>query len=438
MAVLTWLLATFTDSQVAFADAGTTAASLVAQYMLNRKWIENWAVWIAVDIAFVALSIATGLWIIAALYALFVVLCVGGVARVASRAPRGNGDRGARGCACLSAGSATGWWWGEVLPAARRARAPDPLRCAGVREGHGRGDRGIRRIHSARTARRVDPRGTPDVRVVDLVDDTPVDFGSETAWDAHTATIRGLLDEPVDAVFTSDDYGAELARRLDAEWVQIDPGRVVNPVSGTAIRGDLAGHWSSCRPRRARADLAARIVVLGAESTGSTTLAEALAAELGTLWVPEYGREISVTREGGLDAPWRSDEFDLIVDRQIEWEGDALRRVPVPVLVCDTDVLATALWHERYVGTVADRIHARAARAPPGPLRAHGDEIPFVQDGMRDGEHIRADMQERFRAVLAAQPVPWLEVRGSVAERLAAALPECVRPSPGGRRSRLP
>jgi nicotinamide mononucleotide transporter len=77
-AVLTWVLATFTDSQVALADAATTSASLVAQYMLNRKWIENWFVWIGVDIAFVALSIATGLWIIAALYALFVGLCVYG------------------------------------------------------------------------------------------------------------------------------------------------------------------------------------------------------------------------------------------------------------------------------------------------------------------------------------------------------------------------
>lgn len=77
-AVLTWVLATFTDSQVAVADAATTSASLVAQYMLNRKWIENWGVWIAVDVAFVGLSIATGLWIIAALYALFVVLCIGG------------------------------------------------------------------------------------------------------------------------------------------------------------------------------------------------------------------------------------------------------------------------------------------------------------------------------------------------------------------------
>jgi len=78
-ALLTWVLATFTDSQVALADAATTSASLVAQYMLNRKWIENWFVWIGVDVAFVALSIATGLWIIAALYALFILLCVSGL-----------------------------------------------------------------------------------------------------------------------------------------------------------------------------------------------------------------------------------------------------------------------------------------------------------------------------------------------------------------------
>ncbi|MDR6142560.1 nicotinamide mononucleotide transporter [Microbacterium foliorum] len=75
-AVLVWVLTTFTDSQVAIADAATTAASLVAQYMLNRKWIENWFVWICVDIAFVGLSIAAGLWVIAALYLLFIALCV--------------------------------------------------------------------------------------------------------------------------------------------------------------------------------------------------------------------------------------------------------------------------------------------------------------------------------------------------------------------------
>lgn len=74
--VLVWVLTSFTDSQVAIADAATTAASLVAQYMLNRKWIENWFVWIGIDIAFVALSVVAGLWVIAALYLLFIGLCV--------------------------------------------------------------------------------------------------------------------------------------------------------------------------------------------------------------------------------------------------------------------------------------------------------------------------------------------------------------------------
>ena len=262
----------------------------------------------------------------------------------------------------------------------------------------------------------------PTAHVVAFVDDTPVDFASETAWEAHTAVIAGALDAPVDAVFTSDAYGEELAQRLDAAWVQVDPGRVRNPVSGTAVRADLAAHWHELAPA-VRASLTARIVVLGAESTGSTTLAAALADELGTHWVPEYGRELSVTREGGMTAPWRSDEFDLIVDRQIAMEDAALRRAPAPVLVCDTDVLATALWHERYVGAPAPRILARAAGHRPALYVLTGDEIPFVQDGTRDGEHIRAHMQAGFRAVLAGQSVPWLEVRGDVATRVRAALP---------------
>ena len=51
-----------------------------------------------------------------------------------------------------------------------------------------------------------------------------------------------------------------------------------------------------------------------------------------------------------------------------------------------------------------------------------GDEIPFVQDDTRDGEHLRHAMQDRFREVLAAQPAPWVELRGTRAERLERAI----------------
>lgn len=260
----------------------------------------------------------------------------------------------------------------------------------------------------------------PGVRVVAAMDDAPVDFESDAAWDEHLTVIRSLLDAPVDAVFSCDAYGEELAARLGARWVQVDEGRRINPVSGTAVRADPAALWHELAPA-VRAWMTARVVVVGAESTGSTTLAAALAEHLGTIWVPEYGREYSEIREGGLSAPWRTDEFDLIVDRQIAMEERALRRAPRPVLVCDTDVLATALWHERYVGAVADRLLSAAAEHRPLLYVLTGDEIPFVQDGMRDGEHIRHGMQQRFRDVLAAQPVPWLEVRGDVPARVEAA-----------------
>ncbi|MWB98985.1 nicotinamide riboside transporter PnuC [Agromyces seonyuensis] len=79
--VLWWVLATFAGSPLAPVDAATTAASLVAQYLLNRKLLENWYVWIGVDIVFATLMFATlmfatGLWITGILYLGFIVLCI--------------------------------------------------------------------------------------------------------------------------------------------------------------------------------------------------------------------------------------------------------------------------------------------------------------------------------------------------------------------------
>lgn len=262
----------------------------------------------------------------------------------------------------------------------------------------------------------------PTARVVAAIDDTPVDFESDASWEAHTALISSLAAGPVDAVFTNDPYGAELAGRLGAEWVQIDPTRELNPVSTTAVRADPWGHWHELAPA-ARAHLAARVVVVGAGSTGTTTLAAALAEALGTLWVPEYGREYTGVREGGPNAPWRSDEFDLVVDRQLALEQTALRRVPVPLLVCDTDVLATTVKHERDLGHAAARLEARAAEHRPVLYVLTGDEIPFGGDGVCDDDPLRRELHERFREVLAETGVPWIEVRGDVEARIVQALP---------------
>ena len=73
-----FVLRTFTDSTVPMGDAVTTALSLVAQYMLGRKLIENWAVWIAADFIYIALYWYKHLYITAGLYAIFICMCIAG------------------------------------------------------------------------------------------------------------------------------------------------------------------------------------------------------------------------------------------------------------------------------------------------------------------------------------------------------------------------
>lgn len=68
----------FTDSDVPWGDGFATALSLVAQYLLGRKYLENWTGWIVVNVASVGLFLHKGLWLTVGLYAVFIVLSVAG------------------------------------------------------------------------------------------------------------------------------------------------------------------------------------------------------------------------------------------------------------------------------------------------------------------------------------------------------------------------
>lgn len=68
----------FTDTDVPWWDAFPTALSIVGQVLLGRKYIENWLVWIAVNVVSVGLFAYKGLWLTALLYTLFIALSVAG------------------------------------------------------------------------------------------------------------------------------------------------------------------------------------------------------------------------------------------------------------------------------------------------------------------------------------------------------------------------
>jgi HTH-type transcriptional repressor of NAD biosynthesis genes len=290
----------------------------------------------------------------------------------------------------------------------------------------------------------------PGLRIVAEVDDVRIDYDDADVWEAHVAIMRHALERdakehdeaalPVDVVFSSESYGAELARRFDARNVCLDQTRTLYPVSSTRVRRDLPRHWLLLPPA-VRAGLAMRVVVVGAESTGTTTLARDLCTALRarggvwerTAWVAEYGREYSVNQlaiaraeradAGPTDIAWQEWDFVHIAEEQTRREDEAARHGG-PVLVCDTDALATSIWHERYMGCASASVDRVADAMPPRALYLLTDvrEVAFEDDGLRDGEHLRSWMTDRFASVLAQRGVPWQLVSGPREERLAAAL----------------
>jgi nicotinamide mononucleotide transporter len=78
VAILGTVLARFTDAALPYIDSATASTSLVAQWMMTRKILENWAVWIAVDVVYIAMFVFKRLYLTAGLYAVFLVLAVMG------------------------------------------------------------------------------------------------------------------------------------------------------------------------------------------------------------------------------------------------------------------------------------------------------------------------------------------------------------------------
>lgn len=168
------------------------------------------------------------------------------------------------------------------------------------------------------------------------------------------------------------------------------------------------------------ASVVKRIVIIGSESSGTTTLARALAEHYHTTWVPEYGRTYSEGRVHSSQ-PWRSDEFTFIAIEQAKIE-DALASLANRVLICDTDPFATAIWHERYMGSASAAVLAIADQRRYDLYVVTDVNIPFEGDAIRDGELFREWMQGRFIEELSKKTTPMIVVSGPHETRFAAAV----------------
>ena len=257
----------------------------------------------------------------------------------------------------------------------------------------------------------------PDVNIKVIEDNKLADDDSE-GWAKFTISVLGYAP---DAVFTSEDYGDPYASFLGAVHVLVDKDRVTIPISATKVRRDPMKYAPLVEPC-VRGYFAWRVCIVGAESTGTTTLAKALAEHYKTVWVPEYGRFYS---EGKLTSQnkesWSTEEFEHIAMMQNNMEN-SLAEISNGLLICDTNAFATSVWHERYMGYRSKKVEEVAKQCAVDLYILTGDEIPFVQDGTRDGEHIRHQMQSWFKNRLQENNTPFIVVTGSVEQRLAESI----------------
>jgi HTH-type transcriptional regulator, transcriptional repressor of NAD biosynthesis genes len=224
---------------------------------------------------------------------------------------------------------------------------------------------------------------------------------------------------------------------MGCDHVLVDRRRRTVPVSGTRIRRDPLANMAYLHGG-ARGHYVKRVVLLGAESTGKTTLARSLADHYATVWNPELGHAYSWFRpEDATDwRTWRTGEFVEIAALQ-NWYEDFLAQFADRVLICDTDAWTTGLFHEIYLGERSPEVDAYASREYDLYLLCD-PETPFAQDelGMRtDGPH-RQRMHEAYLEHIRANGKPYVVVTGTHAERMAAATAAVDALLPGAGRSR--
>lgn len=245
-------------------------------------------------------------------------------------------------------------------------------------------------------------------------DGPPNDAADEVQRD-YTSALLARHGRVPDMVTTREAYGAGLAVHLGISHELAGPPRSADEPSGTRLRADIHAHRDLMHPR-VYEHFVERVVLMGAESTGKSTLSERLAQEFETEHVEEYGREHYAARGGRLDL----DDYVRIAQVHREREGEAVRRTN-RYLFIDTNAVTTMFFSHYYnrdslpeLRRLADECATRYRH-----VIVCDDDIPFEQDGWRDNVVWRGRMQGMVLHDLATRRIPFHVVAGSLEERVA-------------------
>ncbi len=258
----------------------------------------------------------------------------------------------------------------------------------------------------------------PSVRVIEAwngpreVGYTPELMSAHERYIIDTLCVKGVTH-----FYSSEPYGEHISRALGAMDRRVDEARLRIPVSATKVRLDPYGNRAWVHPLVYR-DLIINVVFLGAPCTGKTSLAQRLAREYHTQWMPEYGR--AYWEKHQTHRRLTPQQLVEIAEGHILQENTLLEKAD-RFLFTDTNALATLTFARYYHGRPEARLMELAAQA-----RSRYDlvfvcdiDIPYDDTWDRSGEVNRAAFQRQVIGDLNERKIPFILLRGALNERVA-------------------
>jgi NadR type nicotinamide-nucleotide adenylyltransferase len=164
-----------------------------------------------------------------------------------------------------------------------------------------------------------------------------------------------------------------------------------------------------------------KVVVIGPESTGKSTLCEQLAKYYNTSWVPEYAREYLL--QHGTDYTY--DDLLTIAKGQVAQEESYIEKAEHSnVLFIDTDQYVMKVWCEFVFGKCHTWILDQITKRKYDLYLLCNIDLPWVKDILREYPDLasRQQLYSIYKSILSNQSVPWIEISGNYDERLQKAI----------------
>ena len=162
-----------------------------------------------------------------------------------------------------------------------------------------------------------------------------------------------------------------------------------------------------------------KVVVIGPESTGKSTLSKALAAAIDTLWVPEYARAYLEQ----LNRPYTEEDLVTIAKGQVASEDDLYSKAN-KLLICDTDLNVVKVWSEHKYGRCNSYVKEQIATRKYDLYLLTSIDTAWEYDPLREhpDEAMRRHFYNIYQNIVANSGVPWASIEGNEQQRLERAL----------------